>query len=457
MGNSPTIAALATAPHPAGIAVVRVSGSKAASAIHAIFKGKQDPVDNPRKMCFGNIVDYKTGAEIDTCLAVYMPGPNSFTGEDVAEFQFHGSIIIAQRILRTLISYGISPAEPGEFTKRAFLNGKIDLIQAEAISDLINAKSEAALQVISEQLRGKFSSVIESIAEPLRNSLAEIEANIDFAEEDINPDNILNIKKVIKKSSEQIEGILKTYDFGSYMRDGFKVLICGKPNAGKSSLLNQLLGRPRAIVTDISGTTRDLIEEQASLGGLSFVFCDSAGIRNTDDTVEKIGIELALSKVEWADLVLVVGDATEPKENWQEIVEQLKEKSKKLWLVVNKIDANPSALGTYICDSNTCSQNLYLSAKTGSGIDTLIEALVEEVKSSAEVGDTEGIITNERHRSCLNNALESLKNIESNPYMPLEIISTEIRSALESLSSLVGVTATEDILGRIFSKFCIGK
>jgi tRNA modification GTPase len=457
MSSPATIAALATAPQPAGVAVIRVSGSKASSAMHAIFRGSMDPVEHPRYLCFGRIVDYQSGAEIDTCLAVFMPGPNSFTGEDIAEFQFHGSPIVAQRILRTLLSYGVSPAEPGEFTKRAFLNGKMDLVQAEAIADLINAKSEAAVQVLAEQLSGKFSNMISELAEPLRDAVAELEASIDFPEEDIEPDRKELIISNIKTASKKIDDILKTYDYGSYMREGFKVLICGRPNAGKSSLLNRLLGRPRAIVTEVSGTTRDLLEEQVSLGGFSFVLCDSAGIHDADDKVEKIGIDLAIEKIPWADLVLVVADATAPSSEWQEVVNLLKPYSKMVWLVVNKIDANPAALGTYVCDSSSCRQNLYLSAKTGSGIDTLIDALIDEVKSKAEIGESQAIITNERHRQCLNIAHERLESACADDHLPAEIVSAEVRAALNSLANLVGSTSTEDILGRIFSKFCIGK
>lgn len=457
MTETQTIAALATAPAPAGIAVVRVSGPKTRTALRALFKGKKNPVDDPRRLIFGELIDSQTNEVIDTCMAVFMPGPFSFTGEDIGEFQFHGSPILVEKVLRSLFAYGVTPAEPGEFSKRAFLNGKIDLVQAEAIADLIAATSEEALKLASEQLKGKFSHAIQEIGEPLRDVLAEIEASIDFPEEDIEPAKVESMLGTIRTSKQKIEDLLKTYQYGHTVREGFRVLLCGKPNAGKSSILNLLVGKQRAIVTDISGTTRDLIEEEITLGGYKFVLCDSAGIRETDDTVEKIGVELALSRLEWADLVLCIADATD-EGGWKDLVELLKGKAKKIWMITNKIDLNPTAIGKFFCDSSTCQQNLYISAKTKSGFDTLTQALVEEVSSKIGGGvETNTILTNERHQSCLLKASESLSVILSQKKLPLEIISAELRVTLTSLQELVGKTTTEDILGRIFSKFCIGK
>lgn len=454
-----TIGALATAAQPAGVAIVRVSGPRASSSIHAIFRGKHDPVDDPRRLTFGTLVDYESGLPIDKCLAVFMPGPNSYTGEDIAEFQFHGSPLISEKVLRSIYSFGVVPAEPGEFTKRAYLNGKIDLIQAEAIGDLITATSDRALKFASEQLQGKLSQVIYSIGEPLRDSLAEIEANLDFPEEDISPDTKAKIVNKIQDNLKKLVQLIATYDYGSVVKEGFRVLICGKPNAGKSSLLNLILGKQRAIVTDVSGTTRDLIEEQVTLDGYSFIFCDSAGIRETEDEVEKIGIELAYSKISWADLVLVIADATDEDLTWQELTKELQGKASQIWMVINKIDLNSKAVGSYFCDSSVCKQNLYLSAKTKNGFSTLIKALIEEVKSrSLTLSDeASGIVTNERHRYCLLSAKSALEAAILHINMPLEVISVDLRNALNNLGELIGTTSTEDILGRIFSKFCIGK
>lgn len=453
-----TIAALATAPAPAGLAVIRMSGPKTKTAIHSLFRGKKDPVSDPRRLIFGEIIDHLTGHVIDKGLVVYMPGPHSYTGEDIGEFQFHGSPLLVERILRSLFSWGITPAEPGEFTKRAFLNGKIDLLKAEAISDLVSATSERALTIASEQLSGRFSNAVNDIGEPLRNSLAELEAHIDFPEEDIEPKKLASILDIILQSKGKISELLKTYNYGATVKEGFRVLLCGRPNAGKSSILNILLGKPRAIVSEESGTTRDLIEEEAVFSGYKFIFCDSAGIIETTNTVEKIGIELAKERLSWADLALFVTDATDTKGDWKTLIDEIKGKTKKIWMITNKIDLNPNALATFFCDSSTCQQNFYISAKTGNGIQTLIDALVEEV-SSQVVGDVDDsvIVTNERHRSCLMKALDSLQIILNQPKIPLEIISAELRVALSSLEELIGKTTTEDILGRIFSKFCIGK
>jgi len=455
-----TIAALTTAPAPAGIAIVRVSGPATKTALKALFRSKHSPVDKPRMLLYGDLLDHRTGETIDHALAVYMPNPHSFTGEDVGEFQFHGSPLLVQKVLRSLHAFGISPAEPGEFTRRAFLNGKMDLAQSEAIADLINASSEQALKIAGEQINGRFSKAILDIGEPLRNVLAEVEASIDFPEEDIEPEKADALIFAVRKTIGNIEALLKTYSFGHLVKEGFRVLLCGPPNAGKSSILNLLLGKERAIVTDISGTTRDLIEEAVVLDNYRFLFCDSAGIRETQDKVEKIGIELAKDRITWADLVILVADAQDTKREWEEVLGYLRGKSKKLWMVTNKIDLNPNAIGTIFCDSSTCEQNFYISAKSKAGVDSFISSLIEEVKNSLPVhSESSLIVTNERHRSCLDNALKALSQAEKNfsTKQPLEIISADIRESLTFLDEIIGKTYTEDILGRIFSKFCIGK
>lgn len=455
-----TIAALTTAPAPAGIAIIRISGPATKTVLKSLFKSKRSPVDSPRMLIFGDLLDHRTGETIDHALAVYMPNPHSFTGEDVGEFQFHGSPLLAQKILRSLHSFGILPAEPGEFSRRAFLNGKMDLTQAEAIADLISATSEQALKIAGEQLHGRFSNTINEIGEPLRNVLAEIEASIDFPEEDIAPKKLEELSFATKQAVEKIQSLLKTYSFGHLIKEGYRVLLCGAPNAGKSSLLNLLLGKERAIVTDVSGTTRDLIEEEVILDNYRFIFCDSAGIRDTTDKVEKIGIELAIDRIPWADLVILVADAQDKKREWESVLGLLRGKAKKLWMVTNKIDLNSQAIGTIFCDSSTCEQNFYISAKTRAGVDTFIKALIDEVKNSLPLfAESNHIITNERHRHCLEKALSSLiqagKNLSSK--QPLEIISVDVRETLKSLDEIIGKTYTEDILGRIFSRFCIGK
>jgi tRNA modification GTPase len=456
-----TIAALATAPVPAGVAVLRVSGPRTRLALKALFKGKKDPLRMPRTLVFGEILDFKTGSTLDKGLAVFMPAPWSFTGEDVAEFQLHGSPVLVQGVLRSLYAYGIVPATAGEFTKRAFLNGKLDLAQAEAIADVINAKGEEELRFAGEQLKGRLSAAVSEIGEPLRDVVAQLEASIDFPEEDIEPDRVEEIAARVEVARAKVSQLLSTYAFGALVKSGTRVLLCGQPNAGKSSLLNLLLGKKRAIVSPISGTTRDLIEEEASLAGQKFVFCDSAGIRETADEIEKIGVELAKDRIPWADLVLLVVDATDESEAWRSAADLLSYAGKLVWMVVNKIDANPNAMMKVFCDSTLCQQNFFISAKTGAGVTALIESLVDHVAKHmpdrAEVGE---VVTNERHRDCLRRADDALARFadavaSKTPALP--ILVADVREALNALDEIVGKTYTEDILGRIFSTFCIGK
>lgn len=460
MPEGSTIAALATAPFPAGVAVVRISGEKSATVLRAIFKSKRSPTKHPREMIFGDVINYSSGDVIDRALAVYMPAPRSYTGEDTAEIHVHGSPLLVQRILRSLYAFGVSPAEPGEFTKRAFLNGKLDLVQAEAIADLINASSDRSLVLAGEQLEGKLSQALDDIGEPLRNMLAEVEAQIDFPEEDIAPARLEEIQQELKIIEAKVSTLISTYSYGQTVKEGLHVLLCGRPNVGKSSLLNLLLGTERAIVTPVSGTTRDLIEEQGSISGFKFVFCDSAGICDSDNEVEKIGIELAKNKIAWADLVLLVVDASDTSEYWKQVRDYLKGKARKIWLVTNKLDLNPAAVGVFFCDSATCAQSFYVSAKTRDGLDELMQALVEEVKQSLpDYAEASGVVTNERHISCLSKAAKALRRVSDaiRQALPSELISAELRSALLALEEIVGKTYTEDILGRIFAKFCIGK
>ena len=460
MDEIKTIAALATAPAPAGIAVIRVSGPRTRRALRALFRSKISPLKERRRLTYGDLIDYKSGQVIDHALAVYMPGPNSFTGENVAEFQFHGSPVLVHKVLHSLYSFGISPAEPGEFTKRAFLNGKMDLAQAEAITELINASSERALKIAGEHLDGRFSQSISEIGEPLRDSLAELEASIDFPEEGIQPDSRDKLAHDIENSRTKISRLLATASYGAVIREGFRILLCGRPNVGKSSILNLLLGRQRAIVTEVSGTTRDLIEEEASFAGYRFIFCDSAGIVETTDRVEQIGIELARSKISWADLVLFIVDATDSKEEWRKLLPELEGIGKKVWMIVNKIDLNSAAIGSFVCDSSICAQNIYLSAKTKAGLEGLQNALVDEVEGRLGLNsDSSNVVTSERHGLCLAKASESLSRAINGLRSGLaaELVAADIRHALVALEEIVGKTFNEDILGRIFSKFCIGK
>lgn len=455
-----TIAALATAPFPSGLAVVRLSGPKSQKALKSLFKSKKDPAQDPRRLVHGDLIDYKTGDLIGDALAVFMPAPHSYTGEDVVEFQFFGSPMLVQKILRSLLAFGLGPAEPGEFTKRAFLNGKIDLIQAEAVAELAAATSEQALKIAGEHLKGSLSRAINELGGPLRDCLSEIEATIDFPEEDLQPKLLEETRGALQTTRSQVSELLQTYGYGHVIREGFRVLLCGAPNVGKSSILNLLLQKERAIVTEVSGTTRDLIEEQVNLAGYPFVFCDSAGLRDTNDRVEKIGVQLAKERVAWADLVLLIVDAGDVQQDWQSVLASLRGNAKNIWMIINKIDLNPEAIGRIFCDSTTCTQNFYLSAKTKSGLEQLIQALVDEVNHSlSDRAQASHVVTSERQRDCLERAVKALDlTLEAiAQQLPLEIISAELRFCLSALEEIIGKTYSQDILSRIFSKFCIGK
>lgn len=459
--SSTTIAALATAPQPAGLAVVRVSGPQTRFVLKALFRSKLKTTKRPRELIIGDLIDFKTGEKIDNALAVFFPGPRSYTGEDVCEFQFHGSPLLVQRVLRSLYAFGVEPAAAGEFTKRAFLHGKCDLTQAEAISDLVHATSEQALKIASEQLAGRFSNTIRTIGEPLRDILAELEASIDFPEEGIEPTARENMSQQLGVAESEIERLLRTYNYGSTLREGLRVAICGRPNVGKSSILNRLVGEDKAIVTNVSGTTRDAIEAEAIFGGYRFLFCDTAGLRNTNDLVESIGIQRADDKISrWADLVLFVVDGSDVDFDWSAMAAEIRSKAKKVWMLTNKIDLNPTAVGTFFCDSAVCAQNFYLSAKTGDGMESLIDALTEEVKHGiGDTADASHVVTNERHRDCLERAAGSLERARDSigEKLPVEITCAEVRGALNALEEIIGATTSDDILGRVFSKFCIGK
>lgn len=456
MSVQKTIAALCSAAQPAGVAIVRISGPLAKNCLKKVFSKSDSVFSSPRKLIFGEIFDPQNKQIIDQSLAVFMPGPDSFTGEDVVEFNLHGSPLLVQKLLAVLFSLGVDPAQPGEFSKRAFTNGKLDLAQAEAIADLINASNEQALKIAQEQLQGRLSSVIDQIGEPLRDILAEIEAAIDFPEEDIQPKQRQHLLDACKLAQTQIENLLKTYQYGQVVREGFRVLICGCPNAGKSSLLNKFLGTERAIVTDIAGTTRDLIEEVALIDGYKFVFCDTAGIRETEDKVEKIGVDLAKKRAAWADLILLVVDPSDQTYSWKLIAEYLATQAKEVWLIKNKADL-PSKI-TF--EETKYSQIFSISAKTGTGIENLCKSLVLKLcQGQQDGGSSSVVLTNQRHKLCLERALESLNKtiLVLNQAVPLEIVSLDLRQALQALEELIGKTWTEDILGRIFSKFCIGK
>jgi tRNA modification GTPase len=439
--SSDTIAAIATPPGEGAIAMVRISGPDVKPILARIFKSS---VKTPamRQATFGKIHD---GDEVlDQVLVTAFQAPASFTGEDMAEITCHGGILLAARILETVLRSGARAADAGEFSQRAFFNGKIDLTRAEAIMDIIRARTAPALRAAALQLEGRLGKEIMALRDTVLEVVAHIEAWIDFPEEGIDPATGLHLLAKIKAVIERTERLISTADEGRVLREGIRVAIVGLPNAGKSSLLNRLLGMDRAIVSEVPGTTRDTIEESACLRGILFRLTDTAGLRETNDPVEQEGVARSGRAMESADLVLHIFDAsatTPPAPlNDREI------------LVANKCDLLPSG-------SKKHTGAIAVSSLTGEGFDALLDAMTNANGSKhAGTGDSLAAI-NARHKALLESAAISLRAaaelVQTNA--PPELAAVELRSSLDALGRIVGATDTEDILGEIFSRFCIGK
>jgi tRNA modification GTPase len=404
----------------------------------------------------GKVFDPESKRIIDEALVLVMRGPRSFTGEDVVEFQCHGGIIVLQRVLELLLNQGARLAEPGEFTKRAFLNGRIDLSQAEAVIDVIRSKTDLSLEVAIDQLEGSLSKRIQSLRDELYQLVTRIEASIDFPEDDIPEVEVMEMADVISSVQEQVIKLLKTADDGKVLREGIKTVITGKPNVGKSSLLNKLLNENRALVTDIPGTTRDVIEEVLNLQGIPFRILDTAGIRETGDYVEQLGVERSLKALDEADLIVFLLDASIPlsEEDFQ-ILEATK--NKKRIIVINKLDL-PRAWE--IKELSDIGETRIVETSLLSGdIDPLIEAMISFVSSGIMRSRESGIVTRTRHKHALEQALQDLKQALNtvNEGYPVDLVSIGLYGALESLGEITGETVRDNIIEQIFSQFCIGK
>lgn len=456
-----TIAAISTPIGKGAIGIVRISGKRALEILKDLFRtksGKKKEKFEDKKMTYGTVVD-ESGKPIDEVLAVYMKAPKTFTGEDVVEIHSHGGMVVVREILKEVLKRGARLAEPGEFTLRAFIHGKIDLLQAEAINDLINAKSKWGAEVALKQLEGKLSRKIKEIRDKLLEVKALVEVGVDFPEEEVEILESYQIKERLEKIKKELEKLLKSYENGKILKEGIKVAIVGRPNVGKSSLLNALLKEERAIVTEIPGTTRDVIEESALLYGLPLRLIDTAGIREAKDLVERIGIERSLKSIENADVILFVIDRTEGfTEEDRKIAQKLKEK-KNVILVINKKDlGNLKVNCKKIKEFPLCVE---ISAKKEEGLKELAEAIKKLVifEPKEEIGE-EGILNSERQKQLIERALISLekvvKSIEEGYESP-EFLSIDLDEALRSLGELTGEVTTEEMLDIIFSKFCIGK
>lgn len=467
--SSDTIAAPITAPGAAAVSTLRISGRGVREALERLLPRAEKLFSAPRTLCYQAVFDTLSesdGAVLDYALSAYFPGPDSFTGEDCAEISLHGSPYLLGRMLECLQSIGIRLAHPGEFSERAFHNGKLDLSQAEAVADLVNAESEAQAKVAREQLEGRLSTAVNELGEPLRNLLAEIEAYIDFPEEDIEPLAVEAWLKEIDSASAQAKRYISSFEQGRLCREGAQVVLVGLPNAGKSSLLNALVGDERAIVTPIPGTTRDSIEDRLSIGGLSVRLWDTAGIvsaesSRTPDEVEKLGIERSKKHLEQADLVLVLLDPEGSGAEQKQLIEHALSKGKKMIPVLNKADLLSEEEAGELLRSYTEEAKLegvLISATTHSGLKQLRtriqKALLGESTQAASL-----LVCNRRHLEALTEANAGLERARDcvKQQQPAELCAFELRAALASLRDIVGLTSTEDVLGRIFSKFCIGK
>ena len=453
-----TIAAIATAMTNSGIGIVRMSGDEAFEIIQKIYKGKKEKYFQEEKgytIHYGYIVD---GEEtIDEVLVMIMRGPHSFTGEDTVEINCHGGVYVMKRILETVIKYGARPAEPGEFTKRAFLNGRMDLSQAEAVIDVIHSKNEYALKSSVSQLKGTVHQKIKKIREEILYHTAFIETALDDPEH-ISVDGYGGeLKVVVDKLLKELKALLISSDNGRIIKEGIKTVIVGKPNAGKSSLLNVLVGEDRAIVTDIEGTTRDVLEESIQLQGISLNIMDTAGIRNTEDIVEKIGVDKAKEHANEADLIIYVVDASRNlDENDMEIIQMIQDK--KAVILLNKSDL-ATVVSKDMLKSYIEKPMIEISAKEESGIKELEQTLKDMIFHGDISFNDEDYITNIRHKTAIQDAYDSLEkvNISIENNMPEDFYSIDLLDAYESLGSITGETIGEDLVNEIFSKFCMGK
>ena len=458
MLNKETIAAISTGMSNSGIGIVRISGDDAFQIIDRIYKGKKKLSEaDSHTIHYGFIKD--GGETVDEVLVSVMRAPRTFTGEDTGEINCHGGVYVVQRVLETVLKNGARPAEPGEFSKRAFLNGKMDLSQAEAVIDVITSKNEYALQSSVSQLRGSVKKKIETMRETLLYHTAFIETALDDPEH-ISVDGYgETLGKELIPIREELKKLIDSAGNGRIIKEGIQTVILGKPNAGKSSLLNVLSGRERAIVTEIEGTTRDVLEEQIHLNGLNLNMIDTAGIRQTEDVVEKIGVEKAREYAESADLIIYVADASRKlDENDREIAQIIA--GKKVVVLLNKSDLEPvltrEELRTFLEDEFPV---IEVSAKEEKGIRELEQQLKTMFLSGDLSFNDEVMITNMRQKSALQDAYMSLRKVQESieDQMPEDFYSIDLMDAYEALGSITGETIGEDLVNEIFSKFCMGK
>ena len=454
-----TIASISTAPGIGGIGIIRMSGEKSFEVLEKIFVPKKYQKIEEIKgytMKYGNIVE--DGEIIDEVLVSYFKAPKSYTTENMCEINSHGGNVIVKKILELCLKNGAELAEPGEFTKRAFLNGRIDLAQAESVIDVINAKSDREAKSGIKQLEGYLSKEIKDIKQEILDVLVNIEVTIDYPEYDTPEVQENEMRKMLSSVGNKLEKLEKSFDNGKIIKEGIKTAIIGKPNAGKSSLLNAILKEDRAIVTDIAGTTRDTIEEFVNINGIPLKLVDTAGIRTASDEVEKIGIEKSIKQAEDADLVIAIFDSSkELSKEDLDILDLIK--NKKAIILLNKSDLNSVITEDDVRLTEVTKNILRISALNKTGIEKLYEKISELFNLNEINLDNDVLITNVRHKNIISKAIENVKkaNEALNMNMPIDIITIYIKEILEDLGEITGEVVTDDIINEIFSKFCLGK
>ena len=453
-----TIVAIATAPGEAGIGIIRISGEKAKEILKGIFKPiNQTPIVN-RQLIYGHIYDPDTALIVDEVMAAYMKSPFTYTREDVVEIQCHGSVVSLRKILSICLGLGARLAEPGEFTKRAFLNGRIDLSQAEAVIDLIKAKTDKGFQTAVDQLEGRLSLKVKDLRNQLMEILINLAVNIDYPDEDIEELTYEDLIDSLQSIDSELTCLIASADTGRIISEGLKITIAGKPNVGKSSLLNALLQEQRAIVTEIPGTTRDTIEEGLSLNGIPVFLTDTAGIRPTEDPIEMIGIERSKAAFDRADLIIFMVDASRPlQEEDIEIAEKIGDR--KVVVMLNKMDLGKEVTRNQLINLLPEAKFVDAAIIDERGISELIAVIEDLIYGGFVKADHMDIITNIRHKELLVDAKKCVEDgiIMSCRREAMDFIDVDVRHAWELLGDILGETVTEDIIDAVFSKFCLGK
>ena len=453
-----TIAAISTAPGNAGIGIIRISGEKCFEILDKIFVPKHKGEIKGYTMKYGHIISASSKEIIDEVLVSYFVAPNSYTRENMCEINSHGGMVVENKILEECLKNGAMLAEPGEFTKRAFLNGRIDLSQAEAIIDIINSKTEKEMQVAQRQLKGRLSNKIEDVRKDILNIMADIEASIDYPEYDIEETTNEKINKFLNELEEKLNSLEKTFENGKILKEGIKTAIIGKPNVGKSSLLNLILGEERAIVSNVEGTTRDTIEEYVNINGIPLKIIDTAGIRNTIDEVEQIGVKRSMDILFDAELIIAVFDDSRALDEEDEKILDLI-KDKKAIILINKTDLKKGYVQSDERITSLHKTTIPFSVIKEEGINELYNAILELFNMNDIDLENTDIVTSSRQKNYILRAHDALnkakESVENN--MTIDITAICLKEILEELSSITGENVSEDIINEIFKKFCLGK